>query len=712
MYTIKRWLFRASILTVYFSGSLVITHPLQAASTEAPTHISVDRTAGGDRIVAAGDLAELKRRGSATVSINGAAYPVAEGRVFELDGASSWIGRSLDRNVVLVVTETPVGHEISVLEGGREYRQSVAGQREPGLSAVSLDPEVIERNHRLAVRVAVHQATRARVSSTDGRIETLKGRNIGRVARGQLQLSSTFLDTIELKEVPTFQPESQPGAAYRNRITQNFQQTIHGIPLRVYVRAEFDQESGEIIEIDGPIYPEAEAPAPAKGDTGVREAVSLLRDFAAKELRENRTDEIYVSPLRREYVYNAGRLELGWSGIVRTAGKQYTVFLNAKTNAVLYNHGTRRNRTCSANNTTATDCDDGRATLVIDSNGVCVYGTEPSTCTAHQTVLGHVNDAIADYSTQNPGGRVVPTDIEILIDADLPVGDAGRQDYNADGTPYIRVGPEGTVTEETAAHEAAHVWIGAKVPSIRPDPHEDPGETALAEGTAYVMDSLYRDDLGNLDWPGAHVDDYDPAQDEFINSTPLQRAIYELVTDSINFPQSEVYKVVTRAIARMGNTNSCVGADCLDIVRESMRDVLEDMADDNEIPGSVKTARKNEVNRAFGKVGLGPDSSPPSPPPVPTPPPFVLITQTHTCRVLGNVQYTEWRVSWFTQPSATRYDVYRSPNTFELAVTDNDYFAYVPAGVSFSTFVRACNNVGCSLPSNTLTHSFLSQCGL
>lgn len=717
MFFDKSQLGGASALAIWLCITLVITVPIEAAHSAAQASISVTRGVNGETRVAANELAELKEESSAMVSIDGAHYEIAEGRVIELSASKSWIGRSTDQDVVLVATKNMFGHEISVLDNGKEHYQSIVSQEVPTVGITDIDPQQPVRDHRQAVRLALHQPRRARVDRGTGRIVSLRGQDIAQVRRNRLTLDQTFVDTLELTGSPVFESASLTGQSRKNRITQHFQQRIHGIPIRSYVRVEFDKDSGDVEMIDGLIFPNADAPQPARDDATKAIASTLLLEFATKTLSDVHTNQVEVSRLKREYLYKANLLRLGWSGTIRVGTKRYVVFLDAKTNEILHSDASRYNRTCSANNTTATSCDDPQTTLIIDTNGQCVSGVASSTCINHQGVYGDVNGALSDYSVQSPGGAPVANDVDILIDATLPTGADGVQDYNTDGTPYIRVGPEGTTSQETAAHEAAHVWTGSKTPSLQPDPGEDPGENALAEGGAYVMDSLHRDDLGNIDWPGAHVDNFDPNASGEQNSRPLQRAMYELVTDSVtvDFPQSEVYKVFTRAMAQLPNTNSCIDEDCLDEVRDTMRDVLEDMADDDEIPGSVKTKRKNEVNRAFGKVGLGPlaQSSNPPPPPPPSPPFFVLISASHSCFVAGDVGYTSWRVSWIGQPDATYYDVYSTSPTIrqlQISAPKTDYYVTLGPGGSVGTFVEACNAAGCSFPSNTLTLTYQSQC--
>jgi hypothetical protein len=423
-----------------------------------------------------------------------------------------------------------------------------------------------------------------------------------------------------------------------------------------------------------------------------------------------------MSAPKREYIIADRKLLLGWSSTMQGGPNRVNLFLDIRSGEILESDASRYHRTCSANGTAAIDCDDADTTLVIDTNEQCVSGTSASRCTNHETVLDDVKEALADYSAQNPGGASVPTDIDILLDAQLSTGTAGAQDYQPDGTPYIRVGQEGTVTQQTSAHEAAHVWMGAKVPSIRPDPGEDEGESALAEGLAYGMDALHRDDLGSLNWPGAHVADFDPDQPPAVNSEPLQRAIYELVTDSSGFPQSDVYKVVVRAAGRLPNTNFCIDEQCFDLVREKMRDVIEEMADDDEISGSTKTAWKNEVNTAFGKVGLGPNAQSSSTPPPTSPPSAVLIIATeYECLVVDDSPVTRWTVEWVGQPAATFYEVFDTPppvNVLDLPASDTGFWLWMGSGASTSTFVKACNQYGCSVASNTLTLSYRTQCDL
>lgn len=687
-----------------------------STETEESPRISTTNNASGKAIITARGLSRLSYSKELTYVEGGAVYRIIQDQVFDFGDGASWIGRADDRSIAVIVTESPLSHEVSVHRSSETRHRSIPKGLDAGYGQTNVDSETTASAHSRAVRLAIHEASRARVHPVNGRIIALEGSNIGWVKNGQLNLSRAFVETLELVSAPNFQAASEPGPVHNGQRSRHYQQYIHGVPVRSLVRVDYDGGSGRILSIDGPIFLVEETPTPPRDDVSAAEAEKKLRVHAVRSYRIDSRDGIRMSAPKREYIIADRKLLLGWSSTMQSGPNRVNLFLDVRSGEILESDATRYHRTCSANGTAAIDCDDADTTLVIDTNDQCVSGTSTSRCTNHETVLDDVKEALADYSARNPGGASVPTDIDILLDAQLSTGTAGAQDYQPDGTPYIRVGQEGTVTQQTSAHEAAHVWMGAKVPSIRPDPGEDEGESALAEGLAYGMDALHRDDLGSLNWPGAHVDDFDPDQPPGVNSEPLQRAIYELVTDSSGFPQSDIYKVVVRAAGRLPNTNLCIGEQCFDLVRETMRDVIEEMADDDEISGSTKTAWKNEVNTAFGKVGLGPNAQPSSTPPPTTPPSAVLIIATeYVCLVVDDSPVTRWTVEWVGQPAATFYEVFDTPppvNVLDLPATDTAFWLWMGSGASTSTFVKACNQYGCSVASNTLTLSYKTQCDL
>ena len=326
--------------------------PDPGLATEPPGHarIAVSGAAcGGEANVSASGLAALAHRNTATVSIDGATYTVSRDHEFGFPDYPSWIGWSEAEAVALVVTESPLGHQFTVLRNGTEYRGTVAQWEEPAFVATDAELQAIADAHRLAVRLALHRADRVHLNRFTGRIETLRGSDIAQVRNGRLVLSSTFLETLGLTEQPQFDPASPPGKPHRNRVSRDFKQRIFDIPVNVYIHVEYYDDSGDVRTISGPVLSTSEAPAPAASDTTASQAVTLLREFAKATLGDSSVEAIDMSPLKREYQFHKGSLLLGWSGRVTVGAEQFLIFLDAKTGEVLHGKAERRHQSHPAN---------------------------------------------------------------------------------------------------------------------------------------------------------------------------------------------------------------------------------------------------------------------------------------------------------------------------------------------------------------------------
>ncbi len=336
---------RQPLTAICLCSSLLLSTPGPATEPPGQATVTVSNNAYGSEVeVSARGLEALAYRDIATVLIDGAAYTVTRDPDFEFPGYPSWIGWSDVEEVALVVTESPFGHELTVLRDEVAHHGTVAQAEKAAFAVRDAGLHDIADAHRLAIRLAQHRAKRVRLDRVTGRVERLRGRDIAQVQDGRLVLSNAFLETLGLKEHPQFEPASPPGVPHQNRITQHFKQRIHDIPVNSYISVEFYGDSGEVWEISGPVQADWEVPAPAESDATASQAATLLADFARNTLGDGSAEATNISPLKQEYLPHKGSLRLGWSGRLTVGSERFLVFLDAKTGEVLYNHAERRHR--------------------------------------------------------------------------------------------------------------------------------------------------------------------------------------------------------------------------------------------------------------------------------------------------------------------------------------------------------------------------------